>query len=280
MKTLKRLFRLAIIVTLTSCNANGILFPKTTFDRPFPKHNRDLTTILGENLTIKSERDTLSLKIFAYKNYNLITESSIGDTLFKGTVCKFRGLYYFNQQINDSSFLIYAVKIKDNLVYDLNSALAQTLLVEQSIENGQHKKIVKYHSANLIRLHPDKRELRNLFSVIIDSIPPDTILQFKDVFSILTDTTKIIAPIDPEDFEFFSKVFPNPTTDIVNIELQQKNRISYQLSDVNGKTILHGQFTDIANKINLSKQTPGIYYLTLIMPKDNQKETTKIIKKK
>ncbi len=278
MKKLRHLFWLTIILALTSCDANEIMFPKTTFDSPFPKRNRDLTNILGENLTLKTGNDTLTLAIFAFKNYNLITDSKSGDTLFKGTVCKFRGLYYFNQQINDSSFFIYAVKIIDNLVYGLNSALAQTMLVERSIENGQHKKIVKYISTDKIRLHPDKKELRNLFSAIIDSIPPDTILQLKESLPILTDTTKVITQIDPEDFEFFSKVYPNPTTDFVIIELQQKTGITYQLTDLNGKTILQGQFIDKANKLNLSKQTPGIYLLTLINPTDNQKETTKIIK--
>ena len=94
------------------------------------------------------------------------------------------------------------------------------------------------------------------------------------------DTSKTVAQIDPEHFEFFSKVYPNPTTDFVNIELQQKNKIAYKLTDLNGRTILQGQFADIINKIDLSKQTAGIYYLTLINLTDNQKETTKIIRTK
>ena len=268
-------------VLLSSCgNSLEKIFPKTTFDSPFPKRNRDLTNILGDNLTIKSGIDTLELKISAFKNYNLIINSKNNDTLFRGTVCKFRGLYYFNQQLNDTSFYIYAVKLTDNLVYGLFTAWQQTMLVERAIENGQHKKIVKYLSEDRIRLHPDKRELKNLFSAIIDSIPPDTILHFQEVTSLLADTTKAIAQIDPEDFEFFSKVYPNPTTDFVNIELQQKNKITYQLIDLNGKIALRGQFIDITNKIDLSKQAAGIYYLTLINPTDNQKETTKIIKTK
>jgi len=276
----RQFFWLTIIILLTACDDIEKIFPKTTFDSPFPKRNRDLTNILGDNLTIKSGTDTLELKISAFKNYNLITDSKTGDTIFKGTVCKFRGLYYFNQQLNDTSYWIYAVKLNDNLIYGLNSAWGQTLLVDRAIENGQYKKLVKYLSADKIRLHPDKRELKSLFSAIIDSIPPDTILQFQAVSPILTDTTKVLTQIDPEDFEFFSKVYPNPTTDYVNIELQEKNKITYQLTDINGKTVLQGQFEDRLNKIDLSKQTAGVFYLTLISPTDNQRETTKIIKTK
>lgn len=278
----RQLFWLPIITALTACGpTKKESFPKTTFDSSFPKRNCDLTNLLGDNLTIKSGTDTLALTISSFKNYNLITDSKTRDTLFKGTVCKFRGLYYFNQQLNDTSYFIYAVKLTDNLVYGLFTAWEQINLVEKSIEAGQHQKIVKYLSSDRIRLHPDKRELKNLYSAIIDSIAPDTILQLKEVAPIETaDTSRTIGPIDPEDFEFFSKVYPNPTADFVTIELQQKNKITYQLTDLNGKTVLSGQFFDTKNKIDLSGQAVGIYSLCLSNPTDNFSETVKIVKTK
>lgn len=276
MKTIRHLFWLVFL--LSSCE-DGIddYFPTTTFDRPFPKRNCDLTNVLGNNLTIKSGTDTLALTISAFKNYNLITNSKTGDTLFKGTVCKFRGLYYFSQQFNDTSFFIYAVKLTDNLIYGLNAVREQTMLIERAIANGKHQKIIKYQSADQIRLHPDKRELKKVFSAILDSLSPDTIVQFYIATPALTDTTKEVTQLDSEDFEFLSKVYPNPTTDFLNIELQQKDKIKYQLSDLSGKEVLQGQFTDIKNNIDLSGQTAGIYYLTLINVTNNYKETTKII---
>lgn len=279
MKTLRNLFWLTFFV-LTSCEGSKESLPKTTFDSPFPKCNKNLTNILGEHLSLKQGIDTLSMTITAFKNYNIITNDKNGDTLFKGTVSKFRGLYYFNQQLNDTSFWIYAVKLTDNLLYGLNTAWEQTLFIDRSIENGKHHKLVKYIKGDKIRLHPDKKELKLLFTSIIDSISPDTIIQFQKTTPPLTDTTNTIIQIDPEEFELFSKVYPNPTTGFVNIELQQKNKIIYQLSDIHGKTILQGQFSDFINKINLSKQTAGIYYLTIVNPTNDQKETTKIIKTK
>lgn len=280
MKTLRQLFLLTIV--LASCGpSRNELFPKTTYDSPFPKGNRNLTNILGANLAIKSGTDTLNLTISSFKNYNLITDSKSHDTLFKGTVCKSRGLYYFNQQLNDTSYFIYAVKLTNNLVYGLFTGWEQINFVEKSIEAGQHRRIVKYLSSDRIRLHPDKRELKNMYSAIIDSFAPDTILQFKEVASIpKADTSQTVIQIDPEDFEFFSKVYPNPTADFVNIELQQKDKITYQLTDLNGKTVLSGQFADTRNKIDLSEQTVGIYLLTLLNPSDNFSETVKIIKTK
>lgn len=268
------------ILLLTACSeSEEKIFPKTTFDSPFPKRNYDITNIFGNQLSIKTTYDTLILNISATKKSNLITNRITGDTIFFGTICRFRGLYYFNQQLNDSSYWIYAVKINDNLIYGFNSAWDQTLLVDRAIENGLHKKLVKYLSTDRIRLHPDKKEFKNLFSAIIDSITPDTIImQFNTTFTYDNDTTGVTRQVDPEDYLFLSKIYPNPATDFVNIELQQKNNITYKLTDIKGKTVLEGRFTDTKNKIDLTGQVDGIYLLTLVNPTDNYKEVTKIIK--
>lgn len=278
MKFFSPIICLTILALLASCDNLEKYFPKTTFDNPFPKNNRNLTKILGDNLTIKSGADTLSLKISASKNYNLITDAKTGDTLFKGTVCKFRGLFYFSQQLNDTSYWIYAVKLSNNLVYGLNSALTQTLLIDRAINTDQQNKMVKYFSADKIRLHPDKRSLKNLFSSIIDSIYPDTIVNFQKFFPFQSDTTKIVEQIDAEEFEIISKIYPNPTTDFVNIELQQKNNFNYSLTDLTGKTVIQGQLAESKNKIDLSKLTPGVFYLNIANPTGNLRETTKLVK--
>jgi hypothetical protein len=263
---------------ITSCGDNEKIFPKTTFEGPFPKRNRDLSNIIGERLIIKSGGDTLTLKVIASKKFNLLINEKTGDTLFKGTVSQFRGHYYFNQQLNDTSYRIYTVKFSDNLIYGLNTGLEQTLLVDRAIEGGKYSKLVKYIASDKIRLHSDKWGLKNLFSSIIDSIPPDTILHFEEAPPTLTDAKEAITKIDPEDFEFFSKVYPNPTTDFVNIELQQRRITPYQLADINGKIVLQGQLLDTKNRIDLNGQTDGIYSLTLFNTKDNTKETVKVIK--
>jgi len=279
MKTFRNIISLTIIVVIISCNDQKIKeFPKSSFDSPFPKRNIALTNILGEEVLIKNGNDTLGLKILSTKYSNLITYCNSNDTLFFGKVCRFRGLYYFNEQHNDSTYWIYAVKIADNLIYGLNTSWMQTKQIDREIENGNYKKIVKYITVDKIRLHPNKKELEKLFTSIIDSILPDTILKLAGTTQIYIDTTKTITQIEPDDFEYFSKVYPNPTADFITIELQHNNGIDYQLSDIFGKIILHGKFIDNTNKIDLCKLPKGIYALTLINQTEKQKETIKIIK--
>lgn len=262
---------------LSSCDDINL-----TFDAPFPRKNRDLSKILGNELLIKRGNDTLIWEISSDRKGNLITNKKKGDTLFLGTVSKYRGLYYFSHQVNDSSYMIYAVKTGDNVVYGINSAWAQISMIENEINKGNYPKLVKYiiskNEDKIIRLHPDKREMKRLFTVVMDSIPADTILPSKEANTI--EPTAVAVQTDPDDFENLSKVYPNPTKDFINVELQQKNVVEYQLLNLSGSVVLNGQFTDVLNKIDLSGQTNGAYLLTLVSSKTKQKEAVRIIKTK
>lgn len=279
MKTLLNIIILTIIFALTSCGGN-LNEPNITFDSQFPKRNKNLANILGDELKIKSGEDTLIYKITSSKNNNLIINSKTRDTVFFGTVSKFRGLYYFNEQLNDSSYWIYAVKISDNLIYGLNTARAQLEYVDQEIKNGNNRKLIKYINSDtsVIRLHPYKRELKKLFSSIISNFLPDTILNYQETYSKIQDATSTLTVIDPEDFNYISKAYPNPTKDILNIELQQKSKSTFQLTDLSGKIVLQGQLNEIINKIDISKQQIGVYALTIVNTAEKEKETIKIIK--
>ena len=149
-----------LIFLFASCTQKDDYFIRTTFDGPFPKRNIDLSQILGDSLIIKSGVDTIFLNISSSKNYNLIKSSTNGDTIFHGRVSKFRGMYYFSQQIDDTSYYIYAVRLKDNLIFGLNTAWEQTLFIESAVDKGQYQNIVKYLSNYIIRLHSDKKALR------------------------------------------------------------------------------------------------------------------------
>lgn len=269
------------IVTLASCDDGKTHRPLSTFDAPFPKRNKNLSMILGNRITIKTAtNDTLILKITSNPNNNLIINSQTGDTVFFGTVCKFRGLYYFSEQVNDSSYWIYAVKIAEPLIYGLTKGWMQLFYVDDAVIYGANKKLVKYINADtsIIRLYSDKRELKKLFSSIFKYEKPDTIINLQNTVPLAVDSTTIMAAIDPEDFNYFLKAYPNPTSGIITIELQQKNIPEYQLSDLKGNIIFEGKFENFSNKMDLSRQQPGMYTLTIINANDKQKESIKIMK--
>ena len=252
---------------------------KNTFDAPFPKRNRNLSRILGDSFQVYGEcDDILSFKVISTRNLNSIINTETGETIFKGTVCKYRDLYYFNEKINNTVYRIFALKINDSLIYGLQNYF-QYYQVDTLIENGEYPKLVKSIDKpnKVIRLHPDKKELRRLYTSIIENTTPFRIVKIENVSS-TTNAEEKVDPIESDDFDLLSKVYPNPTTNFITIQLQQKGLASFQLTDLNGKSIIQGQLKEIENKIDMSNLNPGIYALTIFSTTDDQKETTKIVK--
>ena len=73
-------------------------------------------------------------------------------------------------------------------------------------------------------------------------------------------------------------IYPNPTTGIVNLSLSdnQESSASYQITDLNGKTILSGRSILKNEMIDLRQLNKGIYYLKIVS--NNETYSEKIIK--
>tara|TARA_B100000965_G_C19231974_1_gene600529 strand:- start:109 stop:525 length:417 start_codon:yes stop_codon:yes gene_type:complete len=74
------------------------------------------------------------------------------------------------------------------------------------------------------------------------------------------------------------KIYPNPTSDLLNIELSKdkKESISYYLIDINGKILTQGVIYN-SGQINLSQYSDGVYFLELIGVEE--KTSWRILKK-
>jgi len=75
------------------------------------------------------------------------------------------------------------------------------------------------------------------------------------------------------------KVYPNPTTSYLTIELEKSGNLDLVLIDMNGKIVLHDKMKNQQNKqLDLSYIRQGNYFLQLI--KDNKKSIYQINKSK
>lgn len=278
MKIVKLTLIVSILAVAFSCkkaDAPAEEIPISTFEAPFPKNNKQLSKIFGSLLLIKNDSDTIFLKITSTKNDNLITDSKTGDTIFFGKVCKFREFYYFNHKVNDTSYYISAFKIKGNLIYGLNRWV-QYFEVDENIKKGNGKELIKSINSDTstIRLKPNKRELKKLFALIMSKTLPDTILNSKtDLNEIAKRESSLEKGTD--EVENKIKVYPNPATDFINVEISQKS--SYQLIDVNGKIVLQGILGELENRIEISDKQAGIYFLNIADLQKREKQTVKII---
>lgn len=248
--------------------------PISTFDSSFPKNNKQLSRIFGDKLLIKNNNDTLVLKIVSNKNNNLITSKN-GDTIFFGKVCKYRDFYYLNHKVDDTTYYISAFKIKGNLVYGLNR-WTQYYAVDENIIKGNYKKNVKHISSDTssIRLHTNKSELKKLFTLIMSEVIPDTILNSKSELNAITKN-QLALEKEENEIDSYLKVYPNPATDFININLNKKS--FFQLSDFNGKMVLQGKLNELENKIDISNQKPGMYFLEINDIEKTERKTVKIL---
>lgn len=283
MKSLVKLLLIGLVVSGISCtNKWASMMPKSSFDAPFPKSGKDLSELLGNKLYIKRGKDTTVFSVINKGDKNLIIDKN-SDTIFFGTVSRYKGLLYFSQQLNDTAYLIYAVRRSGNYLYGLNAPWYEGILIDHSINRGEYKEMLKKmgKDGSFIRLHPDKNDMRKLYTMIMDSLPPDTLITMpqKPGEVAKVDTASIIKEVDTEDFEMFSKVYPNPVTDELNIELQKKQDVGYTISDITGKAISNGQLHDTLNRVEVKALNPGIYVLTLAKANGKGEESVRVIKK-
>jgi len=81
------------------------------------------------------------------------------------------------------------------------------------------------------------------------------------------------------ELEYLSiNIYPNPTTDFVTVELSEIQELDYQLFDLNGIILSHGQISQTETTISLNNYIPSIFILKLI---DNNQgnRTFQIVKK-
>jgi hypothetical protein len=74
----------------------------------------------------------------------------------------------------------------------------------------------------------------------------------------------------------FSAIYPNPTTDIIQIEFKNAAHRSLELYDENGKLVLNSECTDSKTSLDLSTLAKGSYMLSVF--KGQKTQTIKLIK--
>lgn len=277
MKIINLLLLLLCLFATVACD-DGPATELASFDSSFPKTNKKLSAILGDTILLKDGADTIVLTIKSGNDFNLITNTTTKDTLFNGKVSKFRGLYYFSQALTDTTYFIHAVKIADNIIYGLTTGYSQASRIDEEVRRGNHPKLVKFISPDsaVIRLRTDRKELSKLFSSIIETEQPDTILNYKSQLKQASNIIARVALPDPEEAIFNFKVYPNPTKDFVTIESPHQS-LNYRLTDINGKKVASGDLRK-SNQVNTSSLRKGVYILTISDANGKYKESVKLVK--
>lgn len=99
-----------------------------------------------------------------------------------------------------------------------------------------------------------------------------------DVTQGFHQTNLTITNIEDLDVNFLVNIYPNPTSDFVNLTVEKYGGITYQIYDMGGRLVEEAILTSSTTNVNVSDYSKGTYMLTLTQPDKKKIKTYKIIK--
>lgn len=259
--------------------ACDFIMPKTVFEEPIKKRTINLAYHIGEQLTILRGTDTIKYDISHNKKskFSYIVRNEV-DTVFFGTVSKHKGMYLLNKRLQERKFRIYAIEQTDSTITGIESEIEQTYLIEEEIKAGNFSSAI-LDTLNQYILRADKKVGKNIFRSVLKKLTPDKLLFDEELIEIISqqDTSLHYNRYDQlENFTIIENVYPNPVTDILNIETNN-SLVDYEfhLIDITGRILKMGILSEGVSEIDCSFLSQGEYFL--VIKKTN--ESVKVIKK-
>jgi len=269
---------------------------KISFEEEFPKRKKDIRWKLGDKFMIKNAKDTSTYFVyFQPETRTNFIISEKGDTIFKGFVSKYRGLFYFSYLIKDNEFLIYAVDIKSGLLYETNKIKAFNLMFEQismlekEIKTDDYKKLISnYDSLNKVyTLKPDEVLLSKFYTSVLDSFAYDTLILETDLMkNEIVEQIKSTADSLKSDVEelgnqnekIIASISPNPFSHTFKIIMTYESDFEYEIFNSASKLVKSGSFTGQSIKVLSVDLRPDTYVVKVIDVENCDFEIIKAVK--
>jgi hypothetical protein len=91
-------------------------------------------------------------------------------------------------------------------------------------------------------------------------------------------TNVVITNIEDLDANILVNIFPNPTSDFVNLSVEKFEGLTLQIYDTAGKLVEQTELNQSLTSFRVSHYADGTYLLTLTYNKDKKIKSYKIIK--
>lgn len=296
---MKNFLSLLILISLlnscTSDHVEDIFAIKSGFNNSFPGKSKNLIVYLGPEFSVKQDEDTLNFQVVYDKGnqFNHIINVLSGDTVFAGTVSRYKGLFYFSQAVNDSTYWICAVKIGKESIRGLNMEWLQMKAWDSQFDEEQdlskniqndYARVLQYidYNNDIIRLSPEKKVLRKFYESIIDSLPSLPIIK-KSNSPFLSKSEEDQTEIEPlqttrTNSVLIMNLYPNPVAKNLTVELINVGPYYYKIIDAKGNAVVNGIFEKQVNELGLSGLAKGEYLIRLYASDQSIVESRRFIK--
>lgn len=278
---MKNILTLTFIATiLLGC---GEFEPNVDFAEPIKGRTINLSNKVGDSFQILRENDTINYSLYFEKSteYNYLLKSNT-DTVFIGTVTKRNELFLLNRPLKNGKFAIHALKFTDSTVTGLETEWLQSNIINNRLDSGNYSNLI-IDTVGVNTVQAKKKDGKEIFRFVIEQLEPEKLIPYNpDYLADDYENDTLISKSDNQTITetvLIKKVYPNPFTDNITVELSEKAPYVFKVFDVNGKHIKTSKLNTANMKMELPNLKSGYYILQILAPNTEILDEIKLVKK-
>lgn len=241
----------------------------TTLSGQFKKKKLDLRWALSDYFSVMESSDS---SVTSYEvsydrptRTNFVTEKSSGDTVFTGYAMKYKGLWFLEQAVSDSTFVLNAIKIRNGSVYGWLETDEQMRRLDSVAGTGALDDLVQKQSEKLTIVDANRKAITKYFQSWVASAEEKFLVdQGKiDFVAIESDVTGI----DGGDvIRMLETLYPNPANDKFRLGLYETRELRVKIFDLRGQLVVNEIQNTQDKEYDVSAWEPGVYVVSLRDP--------------
>ncbi len=261
----------------------GELEPNVDFSEPVKGRLINLSNKVGDTFQIVRENDTIKYSLYFDKStdFNYLVKSDT-DTVFIGTVTKRNELFLLNRPLKNGKFAIHALKFTDSTVTGLETEWLQSSIIKNKLDSGKYVNLIA-DTVGVNTLQTKKKDAKEIFRLVIELLEPEKLLFYElDYLTTELEKDTILKRFDTQTakkIRLIEKVYPNPFTNKITIELTEKAHYVFKVFDLNGKLIKTSKLNTDNMEMELPNLKSGYYILKILSENTELLDEIKLIKK-
>ncbi len=256
------------------------------FTTTFPEKGMNFSRAVNGKLNIKIDSNIYEFNVDYYRadRTTVITDNN-GNELYNGPVCKYRGLYFFQQLTNDSLYWFSAVEINNNSIKGFLDFENQMKWLDDTLDyymqpNIEQPEFLTTCNENIITIITDKKVMINLYTKILEEMETFELVEIEAVEedNNLDSNNNKTAPVVEIEKEIITSFLPNPVVDIAKVTFSDKSKYKFFVTDIKGNVRIDERCKCNEIDLNAAELESGTYVFTVIDLKSKNKQVLQFIK--
>jgi hypothetical protein len=260
---------LILVVAVIGCNPEKEEI-STTFEGEFKKKKLDLRWALSDFFSISEGDDTTSSTAYTIsydrKNrINTVLEKNSGDTVFHGHAMKYKGMWFLQEAVTDSTFTLNAIKIKNGAIRGWGETGIQMQKVDSLTRAGKFDDLIKTQTEKEYILEAERKLITGYYQSWVAYAEEKFLVDQGKIDFVAIDSD--VTGIDGADIiRMLESMYPNPANDQFTLQLYEQRTVRVKIYDLRGQLIFD-EIQETQDKIyDVSSWAPGVYVVALREP--------------